>query len=89
MLTPLVQRQEFRRHELERFYQERLAEPSVRMPDSAGPSTPTGISLASDQSLIGLQTGSHRRKLSAYDPTRLSIYGVGMDQHVESNEGDS
>jgi hypothetical protein len=39
----VVQRQEFRKHELEKFYEEKFAEPSVKMADSTGPSTPVGI----------------------------------------------
>ena len=38
----LDQRQEFRRAEIEQFYEEKFAEPSLRMLDSSGPSTPTG-----------------------------------------------
>src|SRR5271170_4065889 len=47
-ITPCVgsnlldQRQEFRRAEIERFYEEKFAQPSLRMADSPGPGTPIG-----------------------------------------------
>jgi len=50
----IVQRQEFRKHELEKFFERKFAEPSFRIPsaDSAGPSTPVGtISLCTSPNL--------------------------------------
>lgn len=38
----LDQRQEFRRAEIEKFYEDKFAQPSLRMADSPGPGTPIG-----------------------------------------------
>ena len=40
-----VQREEFRTREIEKYYADKLSEVSVKLPDSPGPGTPTGMPL--------------------------------------------
>ena len=42
MSDPSDQRQQFRKAEIEKFFEDQFSQPSIRMGDSAGPGTPVG-----------------------------------------------
>jgi 6-phosphofructo-2-kinase len=61
---------------LEKFYAERFAEPSVRMPDSAGPSTP-----------VGMPHYTHRSNLDFIPPEKsFSVWTSMMNRTRETAE---